>query len=122
MTEFLSKRQRRIDRGHLRFRHVSQKHDTGRTVVATTCRSNLCTRRLFYEAYSAVCFQTRCRARLGRLFASSPLWDGRGGKGDVYWQKGQQDMASLIDRTVKDQEKAQQVKSIVNDTVAELKA
>jgi len=31
-------------------------------------------------------------------------------------------MASLIDRTVKDQEKAQQVKSIVNDIVAELKA
>lgn len=31
-------------------------------------------------------------------------------------------MASLIDRTDKDQEKAQQVKSIVNDIVAELKA
>ena len=45
-----------------------------------------------------------------------------GEKGDAYWQKGQQDMASLIDRTVKDQEKAQQVKSIVNDIVAELKA
>lgn len=45
-----------------------------------------------------------------------------GGKGDAYWQKGQQDMASLIDRTVKDQEKAQQVKSIVNDIVTELKA
>jgi hypothetical protein len=45
-----------------------------------------------------------------------------GGTGDAYWQKGQQDMASLIDRTVKDQEKAQQVKSIVNDIVAELKA
>ena len=44
------------------------------------------------------------------------------GTGDAYWQKGQQDMASLIDRTVKDQEKAQQVKSIVNDIVAELKA
>jgi len=45
-----------------------------------------------------------------------------GGKGDAYWQKGQQDMASLIDRTVKDQAKAQQVKLIVNDIVAELKA
>ena len=45
-----------------------------------------------------------------------------GGTGDAYWQKGQQDMASLIDRTVKDQEKAQQVKSIVNDIVVELKA
>ena len=43
------------------------------------------------------------------------------GKGEAYWQKGQQDMASLIDRTVKDQEKAQQVKSIVNEIVAELR-
>ena len=47
-----------------------------------------------------------------------------GGKGDAdaYWQKGQQDMAALIDRTVKDQEKAGQVKSIVGEIVAELKA
>ena len=44
------------------------------------------------------------------------------GKGDAYWQKGQQDMASLIDRTVKDQGKAGQVKSVVNEIVAELKA
>ena len=44
-----------------------------------------------------------------------------GGKGDAYWQKGQQDMAALIDRTVKDQGKAEQVKSVVNDIVAELK-
>ena len=44
------------------------------------------------------------------------------GKGDAYWQKGQQDMASLIDRTVKDQGKAEQVKSAVNEIVAELKA
>lgn len=43
------------------------------------------------------------------------------GKGDAYWQKGQQDMASLIDRTVKDQGKAEQVKSVVNEIVAELK-
>jgi hypothetical protein len=43
------------------------------------------------------------------------------GKGEAYWQKGQQDMASLIDRTVKDQEKAQQVKSIVNEIVGELR-
>ncbi|MDE3040588.1 MAG: lipoprotein [Nitrospirota bacterium] len=43
-------------------------------------------------------------------------------KGDAYWQKGQQDMASLIDRTVKDQGKAEQVKSVVNEIVAELKA
>lgn len=45
-----------------------------------------------------------------------------GGTSDAYWLKGQQDMASLIDRTVKDQDKAQQVKSIVSDIVAELKA
>jgi hypothetical protein len=45
-----------------------------------------------------------------------------GGKGDAYWQKGQQDMAALIDRTVKDQEKAGQVKSVVSEIVAELKA
>jgi len=44
-----------------------------------------------------------------------------GGASDAYWQKGQEDMASLIDRTVKDQEKAQQVKTIVGDIVAELK-
>ena len=43
-------------------------------------------------------------------------------KGDAYWQKGQQDMVALIDRTVKDQGKAEQVKSVVNDVVAELKA
>jgi hypothetical protein len=45
-----------------------------------------------------------------------------GGKGDAYWQKGQQDMAALIDRTVKDQEKAGQVKLIVGEIVTELKA
>jgi hypothetical protein len=44
------------------------------------------------------------------------------GKGEAYWQKGQQDMAALIDRTVKDQEKAGQVKSIVGEIVTELKA
>ena len=47
---------------------------------------------------------------------------GMHGKSDAYWQKGQEDMASLIDRTVKDQEKALQVKSAVNDIVTELKA
>jgi len=45
-----------------------------------------------------------------------------GGKSDAYWQKGQQDMAALIDRTVKDQEKAKQVKAIVGDIVTELKS
>lgn len=45
-----------------------------------------------------------------------------GAKSDAYWQKGQQDMEGLIDRTVKDQAKAQQVKSIVGEIVTELKA
>lgn len=45
-----------------------------------------------------------------------------GGKGEAYWQKGQQDMDGLIDRTVKDQEKAKQVKGIVGEIIAELKA
>ena len=55
---------------------------------------------------------------------SSPHHHGMAGegKGDAYWQKGQQDMASLIDRTVKDQEKAGQVKTIVGEIVTELKA
>ncbi len=44
------------------------------------------------------------------------------GKGDAYWQKGQQDMAGLIDRTVKDPAKATQVKAIVGEIVTELKA
>ena len=45
-----------------------------------------------------------------------------GGKSEAYWEKGQQDMAALIDRTVKDQEKAKQVKAIVGDIVTELKS
>lgn len=45
-----------------------------------------------------------------------------GGKGDAYWQKGQQDMEGLIDRIVKDQDKAKQVKGIVGEIVTELKA
>ncbi len=44
------------------------------------------------------------------------------GKGDSYWQKGQQDMEGLISRTVKDPEKAKQVNAIVGDIVKELKA
>ena len=44
------------------------------------------------------------------------------GKSDAYWQKGQQDMAGLIDRTVKDPAKAAQVKAIVGEIVTELKA
>ena len=44
------------------------------------------------------------------------------GKSDAYWQKGQQDMAGLIDRTVKDQSKATQVKALVGEIITELKA
>lgn len=44
------------------------------------------------------------------------------GKSEAYWQKGQQEMAVLVDRTVKDQDKARQVKTIVSDIIAELKA
>jgi hypothetical protein len=43
------------------------------------------------------------------------------GKSDAYWQKGQQDMAALIDRTVKDPQKATQAKSIAGEIVTELK-
>jgi hypothetical protein len=47
---------------------------------------------------------------------------GEGGKGGAYWQKGEQDMAALIDRTVKDQGKAQEVKAVIGEIVNELKA
>jgi hypothetical protein len=46
----------------------------------------------------------------------------RGGKGDAYWQRGQQEMSEFIEKIVKDQDRAQRVKSIVNDIVAELRA
>lgn len=44
------------------------------------------------------------------------------GTSDAYWQRGQEDMEALVDRTVKDQEKAKQVKTIVGEIVTELKA
>lgn len=44
------------------------------------------------------------------------------GKSDAYWQKGQQDMAALIDRTVKDPDKAKLVNSLVGEIINELKA
>ena len=44
------------------------------------------------------------------------------GKTDAYWQRGQQDMEVLVDRTVKDQDKAKQVKAIIGEIVTELKA
>ena len=43
------------------------------------------------------------------------------GNSDAYWQKGQQDMAALIDRTVTDPEKAKLVNGFVTDIIAELK-
>ena len=45
-----------------------------------------------------------------------------GEKSDAYWQKGQQDMEGLIGRTVKDPDKAKQVKTLVGEIVHELKA
>lgn len=45
-----------------------------------------------------------------------------GGKSDAYWQKGQQDMEGLINRTVKDPEKAKQVNALVGEIIHELKA
>ncbi len=44
------------------------------------------------------------------------------GNSDAYWQKGQQDMAALIDRTVKDPDKAKLVNGFVADIITELKA
>jgi Spy/CpxP family protein refolding chaperone len=44
------------------------------------------------------------------------------GNSDAYWQKGQQDMTSLIDKTVKDPDKAKLVNGFVADIIAELKA
>jgi hypothetical protein len=44
------------------------------------------------------------------------------GNSEAYWQKGQQDMAALIDRTVTDPEKAKLVNGFVTDIIAELKA
>ena len=45
-----------------------------------------------------------------------------GAAGEAYWQKGRQDMAALIDRTVKDPDKAKQVNEIVGEIVEQLKA
>ncbi len=44
-----------------------------------------------------------------------------GGKSDAYWQKGQQDMEGLINRTVQDPEKAKRVNAFVGDIIKELK-
>jgi len=45
-----------------------------------------------------------------------------GGKGDAYWQKGQQDMEGLVNRTVQDPNKAKAVNALVGEIINELKA
>lgn len=45
-----------------------------------------------------------------------------GAKSDAYWQKGRQDMEGLINRTVKDPDKAKQANAIVGEIIKELKA
>ena len=45
-----------------------------------------------------------------------------GGKSEAYWQKGQQDMEGLVNRTVKDPDKAKQVNVLVGEIIKELKA
>ena len=44
-----------------------------------------------------------------------------GGNSDAYWQKGQQDMEGLINRTVQDPEKAKQVNMLAGEIIKELK-
>ncbi|MBK9307468.1 MAG: hypothetical protein IPM58_10370 [Nitrospira sp.] len=43
-------------------------------------------------------------------------------KSDAYWQKGQQDMEGLINRTVQDPTKAKEVNALVAEIITELKA
>lgn len=45
-----------------------------------------------------------------------------GAKSEAYWQKGQQDMEALINRTVKDPDKAKQVNMLAGEIIKELKA
>jgi hypothetical protein len=45
-----------------------------------------------------------------------------GDKSEAYWQKGQQDMEGLINRTVKDPDKAKQVNVLAGEIIKELKA
>ena len=61
---------------------------------------------------------------LALVGCSSPHHHGMmgGGKSDAYWQKGRQDMAGLIDKTVKDPDKAKQVNGLVGEIINELKA
>ncbi|MBS0183707.1 MAG: hypothetical protein JSS39_15055 [Nitrospira sp.] len=43
------------------------------------------------------------------------------GKSEAYWQKGQQDMEGLINRTVQDPDKAKQVNVLVGEIIKEIK-
>ncbi len=43
-------------------------------------------------------------------------------KDNAYWQKGHQDMAALIDRTVENPDRAKQVNGIIGEIIDELKA
>jgi hypothetical protein len=45
-----------------------------------------------------------------------------GSQGDAYWDKGRQDMESLINRTITDSEKAKLINGLVGDIITELKA
>lgn len=45
-----------------------------------------------------------------------------GAKSEAYWQKGQQDMEGLINRTVKEPDRAKQANVIVGEIIKELKA
>ncbi len=45
-----------------------------------------------------------------------------GGNSEAYWQKGQQDMEGLINRTVKDPNKANQANVLAGEIIKELKA
>ncbi|HJT22249.1 MAG TPA: hypothetical protein VJ746_17390 [Nitrospira sp.] len=55
---------------------------------------------------------------------SSPHHHGMRGTGtsDAYWERGRQDMAKLIERTVKDSGRAKQATSISDEIVTELKS
>lgn len=45
-----------------------------------------------------------------------------GSKGDAYWEKGRQDMESLINRTVTDPDNAKLINNLTGDIISELKA
>ena len=62
-------------------------------------------------------------AILSLLACSSYHHHGMGGDGksDAYWQKAQQEVGELVEKTVNDPAKAQQVRAVTEDIVAEIK-